>query len=91
MCQKAMPKLIFSNKRSDFRSQRNELGHQFSHAINHFKSKLKHFRRIEELDLELVEEQQFELFWEWFSRLLEKHNAKPVHTSKKFLQREVSE
>jgi hypothetical protein len=41
----------------NFRSQRNE-SHQFSHAINHFKSKLKHFRRIEELDLELVEEQQ---------------------------------
>ena len=46
------------------------------------KSKLKHFRRIEELDLELVEEQQLELFWEMVlePRLLEKHNAKPVHT-----------
>jgi hypothetical protein len=30
------------------------------------KSKLKHFRRIEELDLELVEEQQLELFGKWF-------------------------
>ena len=46
------------------------------------KSKLKHFRRIEELDLELVEEQQLELFWKMVlePRLLEKHNAKPVHT-----------
>ena len=46
------------------------------------KSKLKHFRRIEELDLELVEEQQLKLFWEMVlePRLLQKHNAKPVHT-----------
>jgi hypothetical protein len=37
MCQKAMPKLIFFLiKKGAFWSQRNELGHQFSHAINHF-------------------------------------------------------
>jgi hypothetical protein len=30
------------------------------------KSKLKHFRRIEELDLELVEEQQLSYFGKWF-------------------------
>ena len=46
------------------------------------KSKLKHFRKIEALDLELVEEHQFESFWELVlvPRLFEKHNAKPVHT-----------
>jgi hypothetical protein len=46
------------------------------------KSKLKHFRKIEELDLELVEENQFESFWELVltPRLLEKYDAKPVHT-----------
>jgi hypothetical protein len=46
------------------------------------KSKLKHFRKIEELDLEMVEEQQLESFWELVlePRLLEKYNAKPVHT-----------
>jgi hypothetical protein len=46
------------------------------------KSKLKHFRKNEELDLELVEEHQFESFWELVlvPRLFEKHNAKPVHT-----------
>ncbi|MFV5688370.1 FemAB family protein [Flavobacterium sp. ZT3R25] len=46
------------------------------------KSKLKHFRKIEELDLELVEEYQFEPFWELVlaPRLLEKYDAKPVHT-----------
>lgn len=46
------------------------------------KSKLKHFRRIENLDLDIVEEQDFEPFWEKIlePRLLEKFNVKPVHT-----------
>lgn len=46
------------------------------------KSKLKHFRKIEELDLELVEEHQFEPFWELVlaPRLFEKYDTKPVHT-----------
>ena len=48
------------------------------------KSKLKHFRKTEELDLELVEEQQLNSFWELVlePRLLEKYDAKPVHTLK---------
>lgn len=46
------------------------------------KSKLKHFRKIEELDIEWVEEQQLESFWELVlePRLSEKYNAKPVHS-----------
>ena len=46
------------------------------------KSKLKHFRKVQGLDLELVEEQQFESFWELVlePRLSEKYDAKPVHT-----------
>jgi len=46
------------------------------------KSKLKHFRRIEELDIEWVEEQQLECFWELVlePKLLEKYKAKPVHS-----------
>jgi hypothetical protein len=46
------------------------------------KSKLKHFRKIMELDLELVEEHQFESFWGLVlvPRLLKKYNSKPVHT-----------
>ncbi|SHH21486.1 FemAB family protein [Flavobacterium defluvii] len=46
------------------------------------KSKLKHFRRIENLDLDVVEEQDFKPFWNEIlePRLLEKFNAKPVHT-----------
>ncbi|WP_343697286.1 FemAB family protein [Flavobacterium sp.] len=46
------------------------------------KSKLKHFRRIENLDLDIVEEQDFQPFWTQIlePRLLEKFNVKPVHT-----------
>jgi hypothetical protein len=46
------------------------------------KSKLKHFRKIEDLDLEIVEEQQLQSFWELVlePRLLDKYDAKPVHT-----------
>lgn len=46
------------------------------------KSKMKHFRRIENLDLDIVEEKDFQPFWESIlePRLLEKFNAKPVHT-----------
>jgi hypothetical protein len=46
------------------------------------KSKLKHFRRIEDLDLDIIEEEDFEPFWDQIlePRLLEKFNAKPVHT-----------
>lgn len=46
------------------------------------KSKLKHFRRIENLDLDIFEEEDFEPFWDEIlePRLLEKFNVKPVHT-----------
>lgn len=46
------------------------------------KSKLKHFRRVENLDLDIFEEEDFESFWDEIlePRLLEKFNAKPVHT-----------
>ncbi|WP_426091561.1 FemAB family protein [Flavobacterium sp. DSR3-2] len=60
------------------------LGINLSLPLTISKSKLKHFRKIEELDLELVEEQQLELFWKLVlePRLLEKYDAKPVHTLK---------
>ena len=46
------------------------------------KSKLKHFRRIENLDLDIIEEEDFKPFWLSIlePRLLEKFDAKPVHT-----------
>lgn len=45
------------------------------------KSKMKHFRRIENLDLDIVEEENFDPFWDKVlePRLLEKFNTKPVH------------
>jgi len=50
--------------------------------LNISKSKLKHFRRVENLHLEIVEEQNLDLFWDevLLPRLAEKHNTKPVHT-----------
>lgn len=58
------------------------LGINLAMPLTISKSKLKHFRKIEELDLEMVEEQQLESFWELVlePRLLEKYNATPVHT-----------
>ena len=46
------------------------------------KSKLKHFRRTEVLGLRVVEETNFQPFWEKIlePRLGEKYDAKPVHT-----------
>lgn len=46
------------------------------------KSKLKHFRRIENLDLDIIEEDDFEPFWNEVlePRLAEKFNVKPVHS-----------
>lgn len=46
------------------------------------KSKLKHFRRIENLDLDIMEEEDFNPFWNEIlePRLSEKFNAKPVHS-----------
>ncbi|MCD0471662.1 GNAT family N-acetyltransferase [Flavobacterium sp. JAS] len=51
------------------------------------KSKLKHFRRIENLDLDIIEEEDFEPFWDSIlaPRLLEKFDTKPVHTKEEIL------
>jgi len=51
------------------------------------KSKLKHFRRIEDLDLDIMEDDDFNPFWSTIlePRLLEKFNAKPVHTKEEIL------
>lgn len=46
------------------------------------KSKLKHFRKIRNLHLEIIEEQNLFPFWEEVlePRLSERHNTKPVHS-----------
>ncbi|MBO9585710.1 MAG: FemAB family protein [Flavobacterium sp.] len=51
------------------------------------KSKMKHFRRIENLDLDIFEEENFDPFWEKIlePRLLEKFNVKPVHSKEEIV------
>lgn len=51
------------------------------------KSKMKHFRRIENLDLDIFEEEQFDPFWEKVlePRLQEKFNTKPVHSKEEMV------
>ncbi|WP_343707864.1 FemAB family protein [Flavobacterium sp.] len=51
-------------------------------ALKISKSKMKHFRRIENLDLDVFEEEDFDPFWEKIlePRLAEKFNVKPVHS-----------
>lgn len=46
------------------------------------KSKLKHFRRVAALGLEIRQDNDFRAFWSEVleQRLLEKHNAKPIHS-----------
>lgn len=73
---------FFLFKRGAFLDKKEmNLGINLAMPLTISKSKLKHFRKIEELDLEMVEEQHLESFWELVlePRLLEKYNAKPVH------------
>ncbi|UWY30482.1 FemAB family protein [Flavobacterium sp. TR2] len=46
------------------------------------KSKMKHFRRIQNLDLDILEEENFDPFWKKIlePRLAEKFDVKPVHS-----------
>jgi hypothetical protein len=58
------------------------LGINFSLPFNISNSKLKHYRKIEKLNLKVVEEGDFTHFWQVIlePRLWSKHKAKPVHT-----------
>lgn len=53
----------------------------YSKPLSISKSKLKHFRRISAMGLEVRMDNDFEAFWNTvlIPRLDEKHNAKPVH------------
>ena len=57
------------------------LGINLAMPLTISKSKLKHFRKIAEFDLEMIEEQHLGLFWQLVlePKLLEKYKAKPVH------------
>ena len=64
-----------------YRKEMNMVAH-LHQEIPISKSKLKHFRRTEVLGLRVVEETNFQPFWEKIlePRLVEKYAAKPVHS-----------
>ena len=64
-----------------YRKEMNMVAH-LHQEIPISKSKLKHFRRTEVLGLRVVEETNFQPFWEKIlePRLAEKYDAKPVHS-----------
>jgi hypothetical protein len=64
-----------------YRKEMNMVAH-LPQEIPISKSKLKHFRRTEVLGLRVVEETNFQPFWEKIlePRLAEKYDAKPVHS-----------
>lgn len=64
-----------------YRKEMNMVAH-LNQEIPISKSKLKHFRRIETLDLQIVQETNFQPFWDQVlvPRLLHKHQTKPVHS-----------
>ncbi len=76
-----MPYFLFQNKANFFRKDLN-LAIDFTKNWSVSKSKMKHFRRISEMDLEIRQDQNFEAFWNQvlIPRLAEKHQAKPVHS-----------
>ncbi|WP_300977484.1 FemAB family protein [Flavobacterium sp.] len=64
-----------------YRKEMNMVAH-LSQEIPISKSKLKHFRRTEVLGLRVVEETNFQPFWEKIlePRLAERYDVKPVHS-----------
>jgi len=64
-----------------YRKEMNMVAH-LPQEIPISKSKLKHFRRTEVLGLRVVEETNFQPFWEKIlePRLVEKYDVKPVHS-----------
>ncbi|GAA3569899.1 hypothetical protein GCM10022395_19420 [Snuella lapsa] len=54
----------------------------YAKPLNIHKTKLKHYKKAENLNLTIKEETKFDSFWSQVlePRLLTKHNAKPVHS-----------
>jgi hypothetical protein len=76
-----MSYLLFKDKAVIYRKDLN-LAIDFTKKWLVSKSKMKHFRRVSTLDLEIRQDQNFELFWNTvlIPRLTEKHQTKPVHS-----------
>ncbi len=78
-----MDYILFQKKAILYRKDLN-LAIDFGTEFKISKSKMKHFRRISDLDIEIRKETSFESFWDkvLVPRLQEKHNTDPVHTKK---------
>ena len=76
-----MTYFLYKNNATVYRKDLN-LAIDFTKNYSVSKSKMKHFRRVSELDLEIRQDQDFESFWNTvlIPRLAEKHQATPVHT-----------
>ena len=80
---------FFLFKRGAFLERKEmNLAINLSVPLNISKSKLKHFRKNQKNELQIVEEDQFNSFWEQVlePRLLEKYHAKPVHNQREITQ-----
>jgi hypothetical protein len=74
---------FFLHKKGAFLDHKEmNLGVNLALPLTISKSKLKHFRKVEALHIEIIEDQQFDSFWKVVlePRLAEKYDAKPVHT-----------
>lgn len=82
-----MDYILWQKKASLYRKDLN-LAIDFASDLIISKSKMKHFRRISELDIEIKQETSFASFWDkvLVPRLHEKHNTKPVHTKEEIQQ-----
>lgn len=82
-----MDYILFQKKAVLYRKDLN-LAIDFGTEFKISKSKMKHFRRISDLDIEIRKENSFALFWDkvLVPRLNEKHNTNPVHTKEEIQQ-----
>jgi hypothetical protein len=71
---------LYNNNATLYRKDMN-LAIDFSKELCISKSKLKHFRRVSALGLEVRQDNNFEMFWDsvLVPRLQERYNVKPVH------------
>lgn len=82
-----MDYILFQKKAVLYRKDLN-LAIDFGTEFKISKSKMKHFRRISDLDIEIRKENLFATFWDkvLVPRLNEKHNTNPVHTKEEIQQ-----
>lgn len=77
-----MDYILFKKGAKLYRRDMN-LAVDYSQELSISKSKLKHFRRVSSLGLEIRKDNNFRLFWDevLIPRLQDRHGVKPVHTA----------